>query len=424
VKRARPGPRRDAIVDVAAVAVAAALGVAIELGSPPVLEPLGGVTVAVQVGLALCLLLRRRRPLTVAWIATAAAAAIAIVELVAPGTLVPADLPRTAMPWLPAAAPFAAYSVTAYAGTRRVGRVPIAWIPVVALVVIGSHAWDAPPDVPWSLQSLIFIAGPALLGMYTAARRRLLQSLVERAERAEREQRLLADQARIDERARLAAEMHDVVTHRVSLMVLRAGALRMSADSEATRFAAEELRATGTQALDELRDLVGILRDSAAGADDGDPAAAAALTLADLPAPIPDLSALIAESESVGVSVELVEEGDPGLVSPVVGRTAYRVVQEALTNVRKHAPAANARVHVRHGADGVGLTIRNTAPAGSADPALAAAGSGTGLLGLRQRVELIDGTLQFGPCADGGFQLAATLPAHVSIPGRVAEAAS
>jgi signal transduction histidine kinase len=247
--------------------------------------------------------------------------------------------------------------------------------------------------------------------MYMAARRRLLQSLVERVERAEREQRLLAEQARIDERARLAAEMHDVVTHRVSLMVLRAGALLMTADSEATRHAAEELRAAGSQALDELRDLVGVLRDSATGADNGDPGTATALSSPDRPVLIPDLSALMVESESVGVPVAYIEEGKATLVSPVVGRTAYRVVQEALTNVRKHAPGASARVHLQYCAGTVRLSVHNSIPTGSADPALAAR-SGTGLLGLRQRVELIDGTLEAGPAPDGGFDLAATLPTH------------
>jgi signal transduction histidine kinase len=412
VKGAISSPRRDTLFDLAAVTIAAVLGVATTRGSPPVLEPLGGATVAGQTALALCLLLRRRMPLTVAWIMTAAAGGIAVVDAVAPGTLVPADLERTAMPWLPPAALFSTYAVTAYAGARRVARVPIAWAPVVALVVLGSHAWDAPPNSPWSLQSLIFILGPALLGTYMAARRRLLQSVMERAERAEREQQLLAEQARLDERTRLAAEMHDVVTHRVSLMVLRAGALLMTADSEATKQAAEELRAAGSKALDELRDLVGILRDSATGADNGQPVTPAILSSSDRPVPIPDLSGLLAESESVGVPVAYLEEGEAMLVAPVVGRTAYRVVQEALTNVRKHAPGASARVHLRYRAGRVSLTVHNTASTGSADPALAAARSGTGLLGLRQRVELIDGTLEAGPSPDGGFDLVAILPAH------------
>ena len=118
------------------------------------------------------------------------------------------------------------------------------WQPSIAVITVGV---------------LRTAVGP-LLALYFGARHALLQSLRERADRAERERYLLAEQARTEERARLAGEMHDVVTHRVSLMVLQAGALRMTAPDEATRRAAEDLRVTGCQALDELRDLVGILR--------------------------------------------------------------------------------------------------------------------------------------------------------------------
>ena len=140
--------------------------------------------------------------------------------------------------------------------------------------------------------------------------------------------------------------MHDVVTHRVSLMVLQAGALGITATDEATRQAAEELRAAGVQALDELRDLVGILRT--APEDDRAPATSG-------------LAELVAESTAVGTPAELVEQGDPALASPVVGRTAYRIVREALTNVRKHAPGAHVIVRVSYGESQVRLSVRNTA---------------------------------------------------------------
>ena len=142
--------------------------------------------------------------------------------------------------------------------------------------------------------------------------------------------------------------MHDVVTHRVSLMVLQAGALGITATDEATRRAAEELRAAGCQALEELRDLVGILRT----APDGD----------QMPA-ISGLPTLIAESTAVGTPAELVQDGDPALASPVVARTAYRIVREALTNVRKHAPGAQVLVHVSYDESQVRLSVRN-APSG------------------------------------------------------------
>src|SRR5450755_2827770 len=127
-------------------------------------------------------------------------------------------------------------------------------------------------------------AGP-LLALYFSARHEMLQALRERAERAEQERYLLAEQARADERARLAAEMHDVVTHRVSLMVLQAGALGITATDQATRQAAEQMRTAGCQALEELRDLVGILRTEPNG---------------DQTPSISGLPALVAESASVG----------------------------------------------------------------------------------------------------------------------------
>jgi signal transduction histidine kinase len=243
--------------------------------------------------------------------------------------------------------------------------------------------------------------GP-LLGLYISARQRLVRALRDRAERAEREQHLLAEQARAEERARLAGEMHDVVTHRVSLMVLQAGALRMTAKDEATRQAAEELRAAGCQALDELRDLVGILR----AAPDGDEAPSAA-----------DFAALVAESTAVGTPVQLTEDGDPALASPVVSRIAYRVVREALTNVRKHAPGAPVTVRVGYDPAHLRLSVRNGPPASGngqvAGSGLAGTGSGLGLANLRQRIEVVHGTLRAGPEPDGGFGVEVVLPAYV-----------
>jgi signal transduction histidine kinase len=182
-------------------------------------------------------------------------------------------------------------------------------------------------------------------------------------------------------------------------MVLQAGALRMTAPDETIRQAAEDLRVTGCQALDELRDLVGILHAH----PDGDES------------PSTDgLAALVAESVSVGTPAELIEEGDPALASPLVGRTAYRIVREALTNVRKHAPGARVTVHVSYGDAQVRVAVRNTPATSAVDRSgLAGTGSGLGIANLRQRVELVHGTLAAGPAPDGGFCLEATLPAYV-----------
>jgi signal transduction histidine kinase len=342
---------------------------------------------AVQALAVLSLAARRRAPMIV--IAVLAAFTLAISLLISPaGALTPAHADNV---WAPYGTVLAAYGPFYYRRDRRT-----AFAAVAILTAIVARIWDPSAEVI-TIAVLRTAVGP-LLALYFGARHGMVQALKERAERAERERYLLAEQARADERARLAGEMHDVVTHRVSLMVLQAGALGITAPDEATRRAAEELRAAGCQALDELRDLVGILRT----APDGDQTPA-----------IPALAALIAESTTVGTPAELVQEGDPALASPVVARTAYRIVREALTNVRKHAPGADVLVRVSYGESKVRLSVRNTPVAGRPGSDLAATGSGLGLDSLRQRIELVHGTLRAGPAADGGFCLEATLPAYV-----------
>jgi signal transduction histidine kinase len=193
-------------------------------------------------------------------------------------------------------------------------------------------------------------------------------------------------------------------------MVVQAGGLTVTSRDEAVRAAAEDLRVAGCQALAELRDVVGILRDNT-----GDGTVRPAGPGVAQP-PAPSIEVLAEESRAAGVDIELIEEGDRSLASPVVGRTAHRVVQEALTNVRKHAPGATVRVRVRYRPDGVSVSIHNTAPTTPVDDMLVAAGSGTGLYGLRQRVELVDGTLDTGPDPDGGFRVEAKLPTFVPTP--------
>ncbi len=350
---------------------------------------LAWVLLVVQVAVCLSLIARRRAPLLV--IAALGVFTLVVTLLIWPaGALTPAHPGNV---WAPYATALAAYGPFYYRRDRR-----IAFLAVALLAVIVTRPWQ--PSLAVITAGLLrTLVGP-LLALYFVARHALLQSLRDRAERAEREQHLLAEQARTEERARLAGEMHDVVTHRVSLMVLQAGALRMTAPDEATRQAAEDLRATGCQALDELRDLVGILRAH----PDGDETPSTG-----------GLAALVAESVKVGTPAELTEDGDPALASPVVGRTTYRIVREALTNVRKHAPGARVTVHVSYGDAQVRLVVRNTAPASAVDlSGLAGTGSGLGIAHLRQRVELVHGTLRAGPAPDGGFCLEATLPAYIA----------
>jgi signal transduction histidine kinase len=335
----------------------------------------------------LSLVARRRWPLTV--IAILAGFTLAISLLISPAALLTPV--HDGNVWAPYGTVLAAYGPFYYQRDRRV-----AFAAFGTLTLIVCRVWE-PSATVITIGLLRTAAGP-LLGLYLSARGAMVRALRDRAERAERESALLAEQARTQERARLAGEMHDVVTHRISLMVLQAGALGVTAGDEATRRAAEELRAAGCQALEELRDLVGILRTMP---DDGENFSLAGI------------AALVAESNAVGVPAELIEKGDPALASPVAGRTAYRIVREALTNVRKHAPGARVVVRIRYGESEVAVSVRNTPAAEVPQSPLAATGSGLGLASLRQRIELVHGTLRASREADGGFCLEATMPSYV-----------
>ncbi|MBN6037855.1 sensor histidine kinase [Amycolatopsis sp. 195334CR] len=350
-----------------------------------------------QLVLDLSLLVVWRFPRTVFGLVVAGALAMLAADLFAPGLLSPVD-PLT-LATVPTITP-----VLVVAMIRILAR-PVALTLVGLLAVVATRPWAPSWDVlPFGLVNTVL---PALLILYVDARKQLLQSLRDRAERAEREQSLLAEQARAQERRRLAAEMHDVVTHQLSLMVLHAGALGVSSAEASVRAAAEDIRAAGTRALDELRDLVGVLRTNQSEMDrKGEERVDAAADIA-------ALEVLAAESASVGVVVRLDLDGDPALLSPTISRTAHRIVQEALTNVRKHAPGAVVDAELRYGGDGVRIRVRNGPAAARPDPVLAESGSGAGLAGLRQRADLLGGSLRAGPVTGGGFELGAILPAYV-----------
>jgi signal transduction histidine kinase len=349
--------------------------------------PLAWTMLAVQ-GLAdAALVFRRQAPVLV--IAILAGFTVVVSLLISPAGLITPE--HAANVWAPYGTVLAAYGPFHYRRDRRV-----AFAAVGTLTLIVARVWE--PSTSVLTTGVLRTAVGPLLALYFTARHEVLQGLRDRAERAEQQRHMLAEQARAEERARLAGEMHDVVTHRVSLMVLQAGALSITAKDEATRQAAEELRAAGCQALDELRDLVGILRTE----PDSDQAPST-----------PELPALIAESTAVGTPAELVEDGDPGLASPVVGRTAYRIVREALTNARKHAPGAPVLVQIGYRESQVTVAVSNGPATRSAGRELSATGSGFGLTSLRQRIELIHGTLRAGPTPDGGFRLEVVLPAYI-----------
>jgi signal transduction histidine kinase len=354
---------------------------------PAAPDTLAWVMLGLQALSCLSLAFRRQAPVAVLTLLTAFTLVLTL--LIQPlGALTPEHDGNV---WAPFATALAAYGPLFYRENRRT-----AWFILAASTLIVARVWQ--PSVTIVMIGVLRTAVGPLLALYFDARKRLLQALLERAERAERERGLLAEQARAEERARLAGEMHDVVTHRVSLMVLQAGALRMTATDETTQQAAEDLRAAGCQALEELRDLVGILRTAPEG---------------DQTPSVSGITALTAESTAVGIPAELIEEGDSTLVSPLVGRTAYRIVREALTNVRKHAPGARVTVWVTYDEAWVWLAVRNTPPTARPSSVLVGTGSGLGIANLRQRVEVVHGTLRAGSMPDGGFCVEAMLPAFV-----------
>ncbi|WP_256105255.1 sensor histidine kinase [Streptomyces sp. ODS05-4] len=278
-------------------------------------------------------------------------------------------------------------------------------------------------------------APPVLLGLYVGARRRLMESLRERAVSLEQELSLLADRAeqraemaRAEERTRIAREMHDVVAHRVSLMVVHAAALQAVAlkdPQKAVRNAAL-VGDMGRQALTELREMLGVLRtEPVRGPDEeGVPLAAvervvaAAVSAVEGDAvPVGEegpglaaLDALVEQSRQAGMGVELLVVGEARPYAGVVERTAYRVVQEGLTNVHKHAAGAKVVVRLAHREGEVALQVEN----GPSDGAVADAGlpsGGNGLVGMRERVSALGGVFVSGPTDGGGFRLSAVLPA-------------
>ncbi|AGS70056.1 two-component system sensor kinase [Streptomyces collinus Tu 365] len=279
--------------------------------------------------------------------------------------------------------------------------------------------------------SLGLTAPPVLLGLYVGARRRLMESLRERADSLERELQLLAERAeeraewaRNEERTRIAREMHDVVAHRVSLMVVHAAALQAVArkDPEKAVKNAALVGDMGRQALTELREMLGVLR---AGEDAGRRAAAVPLMAvgvavaqaasraadeADGPS-LSELEELVGQSAAAGMVVALSVEGEARGYAAEVEQTAYRVVQEALTNVHKHAAGAKTYVRLAHRGAEIAMQVENEPPEPGSGSAARLPSGGNGLVGMRERVLALGGVFVSGPTDAGGFRVSAVIPA-------------
>jgi signal transduction histidine kinase len=251
----------------------------------------------------------------------------------------------------------------------------------------------------------VFLGGAAwLVGRHVQSRRHHAEQFERRAAHLEREQSELAQAAAEGERVRIARELHDVVAHSVSLMGVQAGAAErvVEGDPDLARDALRSIQTTSREAIRELRRLLSVLRTADQPSE-----------LAPQPG-LGSLEPLVARAREGGLPVELRVDGDAGRIPAGVELSAYRVVQEALTNVRKHAPGAETRVDVRCLRDRIELSVENDYPAvGNGKIEDAARRPGYGLVGMRERVALYGGALKAGPQETGGFAVQATLPIEV-----------
>ncbi len=297
------------------------------------------------------------------------------------------------------AAMVAVYTVAR--STRPVWQKTVA----VLLVVVGdfipwpislfAHA-TASDILQWLIYAVLLGTGPAWLGLLTKTRKDLSDRVAELATARDQE-RALHEQAIVaKERARIAREMHDVVSHQAGLIAVQAGALEVTTKDPDVKKVAGTVRGLAVATLEELRSMILVLRAAGAGPTELAPQP----RLADLPG-------LVAASE-VDVSLRIDGAGGRTLPEPVE-RAAYRTVQEALTNVRKHAPGALTSVTVEVGEDALQVSVRNGTP-NVGTPQLVLPGGNHGIVGLRERATLLGGTLTAAPRSDGGFDVLLCVP--------------
>jgi signal transduction histidine kinase len=291
----------------------------------------------------------------------------------------------------------AVFTVAEYRDRARVAAAAV----LTAVAVIGAPPLHgASQALPGIVSRLIAIGLAVAVGLYLRARADYIDGLHERAERLERERQLLAREAVAEERVRIARELHDVVAHNVSLIVVEAQALAATGDSGAEQQAGlGRVASLGREALSEMHRMLGVLR-----LQDGEAPERA-------PQPgVGDLDALVSRTREAGLDATLVVRGRPEELPPAVDLSAYRIVQEALTNVINHAHADHATVTLDYSAGALQVTVADDGVGPSAGPLNGASG-GHGLVGMRERVALFGGELEVGSPTDGhGYRIHASLP--------------
>jgi signal transduction histidine kinase len=338
------------------------------------------------IGIALPVVFRRQHPVG----AFAASLLVGGIQVLAGFRLTTADLAVVVL----------LYTLAAYC-PRRVSRNGLILCLLGGAVAIARWHPTGVSVSNWVMGATIGFAGPSLIawaiGDSMRNRRAYYAALEDRAARLERERDAQAQIAAAAERARIARELHDVIAHNVSVMVVQADGASYALDRspERARQALAAISSTGRQALDEMRHMLGVLRsaDEPAGVD-----------------PIPglgQLDELLDQTRASGLAVSFSVQGVPGPLPSGVALAAYRTVQEALTNVRKHGgPAARAEVVLRYCEDALVLKITDDGRGAAA----VSDGAGHGLIGMRERVAVYGGTLEAGPRPGGGYQVTARLP--------------
>ncbi|MCL8014118.1 sensor histidine kinase [Streptomyces sp. AS02] len=433
------GRLRSAVLDVG-LGVASALECGVEgvrFADDAGIPAAAGVVFGVLAGSVL--VLRRRWPIAVVLVSIAVMPAQMgfLMGIVGLYTLAASELPRRI--------------IASLAGMSFVGTLIVTFVWVRQDVARGNLTFG---DwvIPFAsvTTALGVTAPPLLLGLYVGARRRLMESLRERADSLERELQLLAERAeeraewaRNEERTRIAREMHDVVAHRVSLMVVHAAALQAVArkDPEKAVKNAALVGDMGRQALTELREMLGVLRSGAGaggagvggGVAGGERVQQAVVPLAAVGAAaaaaadrerggvdegvaegpcLSELDELVGQSAAAGMVVDLSVEGESRSYAREVEQTAFRVVQEALTNVHKHAAGAKTHVRLAHRVSEIAMQVENEPPPEVASESSARLPSGgNGLVGMKERVVALGGVFVSGPTDAGGFRVSAVIPA-------------
>jgi signal transduction histidine kinase len=351
-------------------------------------EPLPLIAFSLVWGLAL--LARRRFPIL--------APATAIAGILAQSLIWPKSVPYSFGSFMIVAIAAGLYGATLRGVWPRVAGAAGLLVAVVVVV-------ERDPDGSWAnLLSVVPILGVAwLIGHSTRANAQRTAGLRERAERLERERDIEARAAVAEERARIAREMHDVVAHSLSVMVVQAEAAEamLDADPERARRPIAAVQDTGRQALGELRRMLGALRERA----DEDPALAPQPGLA-------GLDDLVGNVRDAGLPVTVTVRGEPRPLPPGVDLSAYRIVQEGLTNALRHAGPARATVSLEYGPRELRLEVADDGR--GHDPA--SNGGGHGLVGMRERVAMYGGTLRTGPGPSGGFVVEVVLPLEQAAP--------